>query len=76
MSAKSLKFLAPAVGAAEAPEKSNKIKGRPSAKQPSDLHCAHRSDTVKCANLGVFAEQNRARICPLVSRASKTPPSA
>lgn len=41
--------MAPAVGAAESQKKSNKIKGRPSAKQPSDLHCAHRTDTVKCA---------------------------
>jgi hypothetical protein len=50
-----LGFLAPAVGAAEAPKKSNKIKGRPSAKRPSDLHCAHRSDTVKCAILEMFS---------------------
>lgn len=50
-----LGILAPAVGAAEVPKKSNKIKGRPSAKQPSDLHCAHRTDTVKCAILGMFS---------------------
>lgn len=41
--------MAPTVGAADNSKKRNEIKGWPSAIQPSDLRCSHRSDTIKGA---------------------------